>query len=245
MYGKSMAEIYDLVYRSRGKDFHGEAKLILDIVRSRQPVTESLLDVACGTAEHLSHLRKHVPDVMGVEISPSMLAVARSKLTDVPLHQGDMRDFDLGRGFDAVTCLFSSVAYMRSVDELNVAVGRMSDHLNPGGVIVIDPWWFPENFLDGYIAGDTVRGDSLAVARVARSTREGNATRVEAHYLVADPSGIHHFTDTQSITLFEKKDYLAALEVVGCQAAYLEGALSARGLFVGVRQTPTPEALTD
>ena len=70
------------------------------------PSARSLLDVACGTGKHLEHLQHHYR-VAGVDISPAMLDVARRRLPGVPLHVGDMVDFELGRTFDVVTCLES------------------------------------------------------------------------------------------------------------------------------------------
>ncbi|PRW64249.1 class I SAM-dependent methyltransferase [Actinopolyspora mortivallis] len=235
MYEYEMASVYDLVYRGRGKDFRGEVEQIMDVVRARTTGVASLLDVACGTGEHLRYLRESVPHVEGLELSEPMLRVAGEKLPSVPLHHADMRTFELAGTFDVVTCLFSSVGYMETVDELVSALGRMTAHLAPGGVLLVDPWWFPERFLDGYVAGDVVRDESRTVARVARSTREGGATRVEAHYLLADDGGVRHFTDTQLITLFDRDDYLGAFRRAGCDAVHLEERLSPRGLFVGTR----------
>ena len=66
--------------------------------------------MACGTDGDLEHLRSAFV-VEGVEASPHMASIARTKLgVDVPVHEGDMRDYDLGRRIDAVTCLFSRSA---------------------------------------------------------------------------------------------------------------------------------------
>ncbi|MEO3872804.1 class I SAM-dependent methyltransferase [Nonomuraea sp. B12E4] len=234
-YGAELSEIYDFIYRERGKDFAGEAESVARVVRARLPRAASLLDVACGTGEHLVRLRELIGDVEGLELSPEMCAAARAKLPGVPVHVGDMRGFDLGRRFDAVCCLFSSVAYMPTVVELAEALRSMARHLLSGGVLVIDPLWFPDRFIDGYVAGDVVRGDGRTVARVSHTSRDGTTVRQEAHFVVADETGIRHFTEVQRLTLHSREDYLTAFEQAGCPAEYLEGELSARGLFVGVR----------
>ena len=46
----------------------------------------------------------------------------------------DMSDFHLGRHYDAVICLFSSIGYVRTLDRVTHAIGRFRDHLAPGGV---------------------------------------------------------------------------------------------------------------
>jgi SAM-dependent methyltransferase len=238
VYGRDVSEVYDLFYRGRGQDFATEAAVVTEVVRSRLPVARSLLDVACGTGEHLRSLAPHFDDVAGLEASPAMCALAREKLPETPVHQGDMRDFRLGRAFDAVCCLTGTIGYMTDIGELDAAIGAMADHLVPGGVLVIDPWWFPETFLDGHIAHDMVRDDDRTVARVSHSTRAGGAVRHEAHYLVAEPAGIRHFAHVQSLTLFTRDDYLAALARAGCTAEHLQDAgwTRSRGLFAGVRR---------
>src|SRR5262245_45239111 len=52
-YGSEMSQVYDMVYIGRGKDFAAEARVIADIVRTRRPDASSLLDVGCGTGQHL------------------------------------------------------------------------------------------------------------------------------------------------------------------------------------------------
>ena len=121
----------------------------MTVVRERNPEASSLLDVACGTGEHLRLVRPAFAHVEGVDVEPDMLAVARAKLPDVVFTEADMRTFDLGRTFDAVTCLFSSVGYMADVGELRAAVARMAAHLAPGGVLVIDGWIRPDAWRPG------------------------------------------------------------------------------------------------
>lgn len=66
-------------------------------------------------------------NVEGLDLSPTMLAMARVKLPDVPLHQGDMRVFVLPRQFDVIACPFSAIGYVRSLDE----TGTLRCALNP------------------------------------------------------------------------------------------------------------------
>src|SRR5699024_8220003 len=111
------------------------------------------------------------------------------------LHCEDMRTFTLGRTFDAVTCMFGSVGYTRDEEELNATVERFALHTRPGGVVVVEPWWFPEHFTDGYVAGDLSQEEGRTITRVSYSTRRGNTTVMRVHFTVADASGIQEFTE--------------------------------------------------
>jgi SAM-dependent methyltransferase len=241
-YGVDHAEVYDVVFRSRGKNFADEAAAVGRLVRSRFPGADSVLDVACGTGAHLETLAKLFSHAEGLEYAPAMRAVAQRRLPGLSVHEGDMRRFSLGRVFDAVTCLGNSVACMSTAAELDAAIARMTEHLTPGGVLVIEPWWFPENFIDGYVGGHLVREDDRVITRVTHSRREGDKTRMEVRFVVADASGFREFTDVLLVSLFTREQYESAFERAGCAVELLPslsldgGRPNGPGLFAGVRK---------
>ncbi len=112
------AEMYDLFYE--WKDYPAEVARLDALIRQRHSSARTLLDVACGTGRHLELLANRYA-VEGLDIEPRLLEVARRRLPGVPLHLADMRSFDLGRSFDVVTCLFSSIGYVRSIRGLQRA----------------------------------------------------------------------------------------------------------------------------
>jgi SAM-dependent methyltransferase len=242
-YPHDHAELYDLVFRSRGKDFEAEADELAKLIRARQPSAASLLDVACGTGAHLAAFANRFDHVEGVEIEPAMREVATRQLPGIQVHPGDMRDFDLGRTFDAVVCLGNAVSCMLSTADLDTAVARMAAHVKTGGVLVAEPWWFPSNFIDGYVGGHLVSQEHRVITRMTYSRREGNTTRMEIKFVIAEPTGFHEFTNTLVISLFTPEEYVAAFERAGCSVEFLDtplkladGRPNAPGLFVGVRK---------
>lgn len=235
MFARQLAPIYDLVYKARGQDFRVESELVAEIVRTRHPSAASLLDVGCGTGEHLLTLGRSFGHVEGIDLSEPMVKVARAKLPGTPLHVADMRDFDLGRTFDAVISLSTAVAYLPSPRDLATAVRRMVRHLAPGGVLIVEPWYFPEAFLEGHIAADVVRDGGRTVSRVSHTRRSPESARVDSHYVVADRHGIEHFTETHVFGLWTREQYLDAIAGAGCTAEYLPDVQSGRGLFVAER----------
>jgi SAM-dependent methyltransferase len=237
MYEQKVADVYDEVYQGRGRDCAGEAGEVRDLVVDRFPQAASLLDVACGTGAHLEAFRSLFAEVEGVELSGGMLEVARRRLPGVTVHQGDMREFGLGRTFDVVTCMFSSIGHVGSVAGLRAALGRFAAHVEIGGVIVIEPWWFPETFIDGYATGDVVSGSGRTVARLSHSAREGDRSRVTVHFAVSDPAaGLNHVTEEYLVSLFGQQEYEDAFCRAGCSVEYVPGGPNGRGWFVGIRE---------
>ena len=221
------AALYDRIYAF--KDYRAEA----EAVRRLAPDARSLLEVGCGTGGHLVHFAEWF-ESEGVDLSADMIAVARGKLPATPLHVADMRTLALGRRFDVVTCLFSSIGYVRSVDELNAAIAAMAAHVAPGGSLIVEPWFTADQWKTGTIHGSMMVDDpDLKVARlVVSSTRERFAV-TPMHHLVARPSGVTHFVETHELFLATTDEYRNAFTAAGLDVRH-DDALP-RGAWVGRR----------
>jgi SAM-dependent methyltransferase len=77
-------------------------------------------------------------ELVGVDLSPEMLAVARQKLPGVELVHADMTRVRLGRRFDAVLCLFDSINHLLRWAQWEALFDRAREHLEPDGVFVFD-----------------------------------------------------------------------------------------------------------
>lgn len=228
------ADIYHDFYYGRGKDYGEEAAHVVKEIRARRPGASSLLDTACGSGGHLREFRRSFEDTAGLDLAPEMLDVAARELPSVPLHQGDVRDFRLARRFEVVTCMFSSIGYLPTVVDLRRAIANLADHLVPGGVLAIEPWWFPDTFRSGWVAADLVEVNGRTISRVSHSIRQGEKSRMEVHYTVATPAtGVAHFTDTHVMSLFDKLTYADAFRAAGIDPDYVRPDPSSPGLFVG------------
>jgi SAM-dependent methyltransferase len=164
------ARLYDAVYASI-RDYPREAAELDRLIQERRPGARTLLDIACGTGAHLEHLTGY--EVEGLDLDPEMLGVARERLPNVPLHEGDMADFELGKRFDAVVCMFSSIGYVRTAERLRSAVASMARHLEPGGVLIVEPWLSPEVWADRHVGAVFVDEPELKIARMNVGQREG------------------------------------------------------------------------
>jgi SAM-dependent methyltransferase len=224
------AELYDLLYA--WKDYAEEARRVDRWIQQTFPGAETLLDVACGTGKHLEHLSARYR-VEGLDREPQLLVIARRRNPGAPLHRGDMVDFALGKTFDAVTCLFSSIAYVPDVDHLRRAVANMAAHVAPGGVLLVEPWFGPDEWQDGHIGALFVDEPELKATRLNVARSAHSRSILEFHYLVATAAGVEHFTEEHSLGLFERAEYLHAFEAAGLDAAYDPEGLEGRGLVLG------------
>jgi SAM-dependent methyltransferase len=110
--------------------------------RGKQPV-RTILDLACGTGTMSCLLTQRGYELIGVDFSPDMLAVAAEKAADtegVPpifLCQS-MEDLDLYGTVDACVCLLDSVNHVTSPKRLQKALHRVWLFLEPGGQFIFD-----------------------------------------------------------------------------------------------------------
>lgn len=216
MYDESLAGVYDLLYTSSGKDYRSEATDIAELIRQRHPNASSLLDVACGTGLHLQQFQQLFDHVEGVELSEAMRSIASARLPDVTIHLADMRGFDLGTTFSAVTCLFSSIGYMQSAEELQRAVAAMAAHLQPDGVLVLEPWFTPDQWEDGLVRTTFAEADGRHLVRMSYSERDGNTSRMTMTYTLGEQNvGVRTWTDEHLMTLFTTTEYEQALATAG------------------------------
>lgn len=236
-YEKS-ARIYDLLYVGTGiKDYHAETEDLRRIVEESCPGARTLLDVGCGTGAHLVELRQWY-EVEGADLSPAMLAVARERLPGVRLHEADMRTLDLGRSFDAVICLFSSIGHVTNPAEMRLAVGRLAAHVAPGGVLILDGWVRPDEWRESFRPEpDIAQDDQTLIVRLAFTRREGNITELDMHHLVQTAKGIDHFVESHRLALTPTEDYVSAVESAGLAARVIPDYMPARDRIVGERQT--------
>ncbi|HVE45184.1 MAG TPA: class I SAM-dependent methyltransferase [Acidimicrobiales bacterium] len=112
-----------------GRNMHGEA----DFVESLG--VTSVLDAGCGTGRVAIELARRGLEVEGVDLDAAMLSAARRKAPEVPWHQADLAELDLGRHFDAVVLAGNVMIFLTPGTEPMV-VAAMARHLAQGGLLV-------------------------------------------------------------------------------------------------------------
>jgi SAM-dependent methyltransferase len=232
MFTKSQ-QFYDAIYG--WKDYKAESARLKDIIAAHKTSSgNTLLDVACGTGGHIEHLRDAYA-IEGLDLDRGMLEIARSKHPDLRFHHGDMVNFDLGRRFDVVVSLFSSVGYVRTPERLALAVGAMARHVRPDGVLIVEPYfspaaWKPRTKAPG---ANVVDKPDITIVRMFDYVRDGNIVKSVFHYLVGTAEGVEHFTEAHEMGLFTPEEHRAAFSAAGMTVEHDEHGLMGRGLYVG------------
>jgi SAM-dependent methyltransferase len=189
--------------------------------------------VACGTGEHARLLAAdHGFQVDGLDLDPAFLRIAAAKNPGGRFPQADMTDFHLGRRYDAVLCLFSSIGYARTLENVRRALGCFREHLAPGGVVIVEPW-FPPGVLDpAYRDTRTLEVEGQRIVRVGRTEVEARLSRVRFDYEINEPGGVRHASEVHELGLFTTEELRGSFQEAGLRAEYDPTGLTGRGLFV-------------
>ena len=226
------AEFYDLLYREQ-KDYPAEAGLLRSEILAANPEAQSILDVGCGTGAHARALIDVGFHVDGVDLEPAFVDIARAKCPEGRFRVGDMRSLGLPERYDAVTCLFSAIGYVIGEPDLRAAIACMARHLNPGGVVVVDPWFEPGQMTHGRIMAIVGESESVTVCRMSRTVVDGALSRLEFEYLVGTPDGLERRSEVHTLGLFTQAQMEAAFTAAGLGVERKPEALRMRGLYVG------------
>jgi SAM-dependent methyltransferase len=98
------------------------------------PAGARVLDAACGTGRHAATLAAAGHEVVGVDASEAMLAVAAAKLPGADLRLGRLDDLPLDDGeVDAVVCSLA----LTHVAELEPVLAELARVLRPGGTAIL------------------------------------------------------------------------------------------------------------
>ena len=234
MFTKS-ARFYDVIYN--WKNYAAEVERLRTFIDQHQRSEGSaLLDVACGTGKHLEYLKPYFT-CEGLDLDGELLAVARQRLPEITFHQEDMTAFTLGREYDVVTCLFSAIGYVQTVERLNAAIGAMARHLKAGGVLLVEPWLDPSVFTHGHVHMLNVDEPDLKITRMSYGEVRGTLSILNFSYLVGVPGqGVNYFTELHEMGLFTKDDYAEAFRAAGLSVTHDALGISNRGLFIGFKR---------
>ena len=231
-----LAKYYDRVYSF--KDYLDEAVRLQNlIIKYLESGGNSLLDVACGTGLHLKHLKDDF-SCTGIDVSKSMLKIARKNTKGVTFKEADMKTMRLGKQFDVILCLLSSIGYVKTAASLEKTIWNFSKHLKKGGLALIEPSHTKSAYVNGEPRITTYDAKEAKIARVNYTNFRQATAVLNMHLLIAERGkDAKYFVDKHELGLFGINNTLRVMKAAGLKSKYLKnGLMPGRELFVGIKR---------
>jgi len=125
-------------YASRFDNVNGYLEHLTHFCNLIKTDKPDILDLACGPGNVTSYLKNRFPEsrVLGVDLAPKMIEIARNRLPDVDFRVMDVRDIsDIPERFDGVMCSFC-LPFL-SKDNATKLIADCAGRLNPKGVLYV------------------------------------------------------------------------------------------------------------
>ena len=137
---EAFAAFYDAL--TDDVDYAGWAEYLLALIARHGGSAGTVLDLACGSGSLSLELAARGCEVIGVDGSADMLAVAREKAAeegqDVLFLAQDIRQLDLYGTVDSAVCLLDSLSHILHTADLAEIFRRLGLFIAPGGLLVFD-----------------------------------------------------------------------------------------------------------
>jgi SAM-dependent methyltransferase len=133
IYDDFYASIYDYLVFNNLKDEYEVGA----IINSASPSSKSkILDIGCGTGHHVASLGSKGLDVLGIDISPSMISKAKEQFPDYKFEVGDALNGGLfdPESFTHILCMYFTIYYIQDKTQFFNNCFRW---LMPGGYLIV------------------------------------------------------------------------------------------------------------
>ena len=211
---KVISTYYDALYVS-DREYAPEAAKVKELLaRHGVSAQTDLLILACGTGGHVPYFKNDY-NVSGLDLSKDMLDVAREKYPDIRFYLGNLIDFELGTKYDAMICLYGSIGFVKTVQNLRASMKRVAAHLRPNGLALITPWSTVEDFQDLIVVEAANRSDCKIARMEQVRLKEPGILEVTFHHLVGKNNDITYNKQSMEIGLFSREEYRSAMTDAG------------------------------
>ncbi|ACQ82304.1 Methyltransferase type 11 [Beutenbergia cavernae DSM 12333] len=121
-------------YDAGPNGFWGMEEPLVRPLMAQVPPGSVVMDAACGTGRHTSWLAEQGYDVLGVDRSPDMLAIAREKVPSARFAQGAVHELPVAEASVDLVVVTLALSHVR---DLGPSFAEFARVLRPGGHLVI------------------------------------------------------------------------------------------------------------
>ena len=136
---------YDTIYKFR--NYRKESNYIKKIIDLKKK--DEIIDVGCGTGNHIIHFAKSCLKIKGIDKSKDMIAIAKKKINHLKLQKKitfkicDLSKIKINQKFDKAIILFHTFSYINKDIDIKNFFKNISKSLKKDGKLVLDYWYKP------------------------------------------------------------------------------------------------------
>jgi ubiquinone/menaquinone biosynthesis C-methylase UbiE len=133
VYDDFYADIYDYLVFNNLKDEYEVGEIMNKTSASSQ---SKMLDIGCGTGHHVAEIAGRSVDIVGIDISPSMIKKAKENYPDYKFQVGDATSSQIfaAETFTHILCMYFTIYY---IQDKTVFFQNCFNWLMPGGYLIV------------------------------------------------------------------------------------------------------------
>lgn len=230
-----LAKYYDKLYNK--KDYKKESKyLLLEIIsKNKKSSGKELLDVGCGTGNHISYFKKY--NYTGVDISKNMLSLARKKYLNIKFYKKDMADFKFNNKYDIITCLFNSITYILTKKKLEKTLINFYNHLKIGGIVIIESSIIKE-LLPSFKVIRSYENKDILIKRKITSKSSGIYLNLKTEYSIYYKNNYKKkiYNYNSKLRKYNPNYFIDVMKKIGFKVRKKRNKANGYDLFIGIKQ---------
>jgi 2-polyprenyl-3-methyl-5-hydroxy-6-metoxy-1,4-benzoquinol methylase len=171
------ARFYDKIWGRH--DYDVDIKFVAGLFRKHH--CRSVVDIGCGTGNHALRLSKMGYQVTGVDVSPTMLKIAKAKDKEAKIRfmLGDMKKLEKviskRQRFDAAICLGQVFSHLMADKDVHALLNRLHKILRKNGLFVFsarNAKKINEEYLNRLLLDHMLNEKKLQLLILAQNTRD-------------------------------------------------------------------------
>jgi ubiquinone/menaquinone biosynthesis C-methylase UbiE len=164
-------DVYEIIRR-----YHRKLPLEISFLESYGLVAgKKYLDIGCATGVLIREFSNRGVECVGIDSSQEFIRFGKAELTaksiqNAKMHESTIQDFVIQQDeFDFVTCVFNTISYLDSYDDIESAIKKVRLGLKRGGTFVLE-FAFYLNFIGSFKDSMTINhfDDDLKVTRLIK-----------------------------------------------------------------------------
>lgn len=224
------AQFYDALYSF--KDYKRESDEIKNYILQQDSNYKTVLNVACGSGNHDQYL-KDTFQLDGVDLDEEFIKIAKTKNKSGQYFVADMINLNLCKRYDVVLCLFSSIGYVQTYENLVSTLKSFRNHINDNGCIIVEPWITPEQWKGGRVDVLNAEKDNIKITRMTRTENIGKLSILNFHYLIGSKDGVEYKEEKHKLGLYSVDEMKQAFNDAGLNVSYDPQGITGRGMYTG------------